>query len=89
PRIDGGEANAVDDEHPTELEDGYYIFDITQAETNGNYILICPASSTENIQVIGCPAAVWTCEAMRGTDSAATEAKQDTLTALFPEAQKG
>lgn len=59
-RIDGGDANAVDDEHPTELEDGYYAFDTTQAETNGNYLLICPVSSTENIQVIGCPAAVWT-----------------------------
>jgi hypothetical protein len=59
-RIDGGEANAVDDANPTELEDGYYVFDLTQAETNGNYILICPASSTENIQVIGCPMAQFT-----------------------------
>lgn len=59
-RIDGGAANAVDDTNPTELEDGYYVFDLTQAETNGDLIVICPASSTENIQVIGVPGAVWT-----------------------------
>lgn len=59
-RIDGGSANAVDDTNPTELEDGFYYFNLTQAETNGDYILICPASSTANIQVIGVPGAVWT-----------------------------
>ena len=59
-RIDGAAANAIDDTNPTELEDGYYIFDITQAETNGDYILIAPASSTGDVQVIGCPAAVFT-----------------------------
>ena len=59
-RIDGGAANAVDDTNPTELEDGYYIFDLSQAETNGDYILICPASTTADIQVIGCPMATWT-----------------------------
>ncbi len=59
-RIDGGGANAVDDTNPTELEGGYYVFDITAAETNGDYVLICPASSTSDIQVIGCPAAVFT-----------------------------
>jgi len=63
-RIDGGGANAVDDTNPTELEDGYYVFTITAAESNGNYILICPASSTGNIQVIGCPAAIWTDQAI-------------------------
>lgn len=62
-RIDGGAANAVDDTNPTELEDGYYVFDLSQAETNGDYILICPASSTANIQVIGVPGAVWTTSA--------------------------
>ena len=59
-RIDGGTANAVDDTNPSELEDGFYYFDITQAETNGDNIVICPASTTSNIQVIGCPMAVWT-----------------------------
>lgn len=59
-RIDGGAANAVDDTNPTELEDGYYYFNITQAESNGDSILISPQSSTADIQVIGCPAAVYT-----------------------------
>ncbi len=54
-RIDGSAADAVDDTNPTELEDGYYVFDITQAESNGNQILIAPASGTANIQVIGVP----------------------------------
>jgi copper chaperone CopZ len=58
-RIDGGGANAVDDTNPTELEDGFYAFDLTQAETNGDSIVICPASSTSDIQVVGCPAAVY------------------------------
>ena len=59
-RIDGAGANAVDDTNPTELEDGYYFFNITQAESNGDMILICPASSTENIMVIGVPGVVFT-----------------------------
>lgn len=77
-RIDGGAANAVDDTNPTELEDGYYIFDITSAEANGDNILLTPQSSTGNVQVIAVPGALWTRPAdfsdqpMRGTDSAAT-----------------
>lgn len=59
-RIDGGAANGVDDTNPTELEDGFYAFDLSQAETNGDYIVICPASSTGDIQVIGCPMAQYT-----------------------------
>lgn len=59
-RIDGAAANGVDDTNPTELEDGYYIFDVTQAETNGDYIVICPASATGNVTVIGVPGALWT-----------------------------
>jgi hypothetical protein len=59
-RIDGGAANAVDDTNPTELEDGYYVFDITAAEANGDNILLTPASSTANVQVIAVPGALWT-----------------------------
>lgn len=58
-RIDGVQ-NAVDDTNPTELEDGYYEFDLSQAETNGDLLTMCPASSTPDIQVIGVPGAVWT-----------------------------
>ena len=57
--IDGVQ-NAVDDTNPTELEDGYYVFDITDVESNGENILICPDNSTADIQCIGCPMALWT-----------------------------
>jgi len=73
-RIDGGAANAVDDTNPTELEDGYYIFDLTQAETNGDHIVICPESSTANVIVVGVPGAVYTT-----TDVSGVEAKIDTV----------
>ena len=59
-RIDGGTADAIDSTNPTELGDGYYVFDLTQAESDGNYILISPVSSTSNVQVLGCPAALYT-----------------------------
>jgi hypothetical protein len=59
-RIDGGAANAVDDVNPTELEDGYYVFDITAAEANGDLLSLHPVSATANVQVIGVPGAVWT-----------------------------
>ncbi|MGB2046119.1 MAG: hypothetical protein ACPHUD_10335 [Porticoccaceae bacterium] len=59
-RVDGGAANAVDDVTPTELEDGYYVFDITAAESNGDLLSLHPASSTANVQVIGVPGSVWT-----------------------------
>ena len=59
-RIDGGAANAVDDTNPTELEDGYYVFDITAAESNGDMLTICPQSSTANTKVMGCPPSLHT-----------------------------
>ena len=59
-RIDGAAANPIDDTNPTELEDGYYVFDITQAESNGDLLLIAPASSTGNIQVRGVPETIYT-----------------------------
>lgn len=59
-RLDGGAANAVDDTNPTELEDGYYVFDVTQAETNANLLHISPESSTANVEVIGVPGAIYT-----------------------------
>lgn len=59
-RIDGAAANAVDDVNPTELEDGYYIFDITAVESDGDLLLLAPASSTANVQVIAVPGVVYT-----------------------------
>lgn len=60
---DGGAGGGnITDTNPTELEDGYYVFDISQGESNADYLLILPESSTGNIQVIGVPGAVWTTE---------------------------
>jgi hypothetical protein len=72
-RIDGGAANAVDDTNPTELEDGFYVFDITQAESNGDMIVIAPASSTSDVQVIGVPGAVYTTPPSFNGDILATQ----------------
>lgn len=50
--LNGGARNALADTNPTELEDGYYLFDITAAESNGVTADFFPESSTNNIQVI-------------------------------------
>ncbi len=59
-RLDGGAANAVDDTNPSELEDGYYIFDITSAESNADLLSLHPASATADVIVIGVPGSTWT-----------------------------
>lgn len=58
--IDYGAATAITDTNPAEVEDGYYVFDLTQAETNGDHIAILPESGTANVVVIGAPATVQT-----------------------------
>ncbi len=50
-QIDDGAATALRDTNPTELGDGYYAFDTTQAETNGDLLFLIPVSATANIQV--------------------------------------
>lgn len=57
---DFGAASAVTDTNPTEIEDGVYAFDLTQAETNADTLLLLPESSTANIQVLGMPAVIFT-----------------------------
>lgn len=51
--LDGGTTVATNDVNPTELDatdaPGIYIFDMTQAETNANMIILAAASSTTNI----------------------------------------
>ena len=59
-RKDYGTAPAVGDTNPTEVEDGYYEFDLTQAETNADVLDLLPESSTSDIQVIGVPGRVFT-----------------------------
>ena len=53
--IDGGARAATDDTNPTELDatdaPGIYIFDMTQAETNGDLIILSATSSTSDIVI--------------------------------------
>ena len=49
---DNGAATALGDVNPTETEDGYYLFDLTQSETNAETLDFYPESSTPNVQVI-------------------------------------
>jgi len=50
--LDGGARVALADTNPTEMEDGYYLFDVTSGETNGTTADFFPESSTANVQVI-------------------------------------
>jgi len=52
---DGAALSALGDAAPVELEDGFYEFDLTQAETNAHDLLLSPESSTAEVQVIGVP----------------------------------
>jgi len=60
---DFGTSTATNDTNPTELEDGYYAFDATQAETDADSLVIYPVSSTSDIQVIGVPGQMFTVSA--------------------------
>lgn len=57
---DWAAAAATNDLNPTEVEDGYYVFDLTQAETNADVLDLYPESSTANIQVVGVPGTIFT-----------------------------
>lgn len=59
-RKDFGAATALGDVNPAEIEDGYYEFDLTQAEVNAKVLDNLPESSTANIQVIGVPGRIFT-----------------------------
>lgn len=58
--VDAAAVDALADAAPVELARGYYRFEITAAESNGDYILIEPYSSTGNVQCKGEPSATWT-----------------------------
>jgi hypothetical protein len=49
---DNGGRVALEDTNPVETEDGYYLFDLTQAETNANTLDFYPDSSSVNTVVI-------------------------------------
>lgn len=42
-------------QHPTETENGYYLFPLTQAETDADRLDIYPESTTDLVQVVGSP----------------------------------
>jgi hypothetical protein len=50
--LDGGARAALADTNPTEMEDGYYLFDVTAGETNGITADFFPDSATSGVQVI-------------------------------------
>jgi len=52
---DSGSRIDSTDVNPTETEDGYYEFTLSQGETNAHLLEIYPESSTANVQVIGVP----------------------------------
>jgi len=58
--LDYGAVTILTDTSATEMSSsnaaGYYLFDLTQAETNANTILFSAKSSTANIVVVGVPA---------------------------------
>jgi hypothetical protein len=55
---DDGTQSASNDVNPTEVEDGQYRFDLTQAESNGDKLTFYPESSTAGVQVIALPSMV-------------------------------
>jgi hypothetical protein len=59
-RKDYGSGAATNDVNPDEIEDGFYEFIATQAESNADVIDVLPQSSTANVQVIGVPARIFT-----------------------------
>lgn len=61
---DYGSVTVLGDTSATEMEatnaKGYYLFDITQTETNADILMVSAKSSTSNIVVIGAPAVIHT-----------------------------
>lgn len=55
---DDGSQDATNDVNPTEIEDGQYVFDLLQAETNGDKLTFYPQSSTAGVQVVALPSLV-------------------------------
>lgn len=68
---DYGAVTVLGDTSATEMDStnakGYYLFDLTQAETNADCLMFSAKSSTSNIVVIGAPAVVQTVPAAIGT----------------------
>jgi len=61
---DFGSATVLGDTSATEVDStnakGFYVFDLTQSETNADVLLVTAKSSTSNIVVLGAPATIFT-----------------------------
>lgn len=75
--LDGAAAAATDDVAPTELEDGFYGFDLTQAETNADELWLTPESSTTDIQVVAVPGVIYPEDNATATDLATVDTVVD------------
>lgn len=82
-RLDSGTATDTNDVNPTELEDGYYEFSVTQAETNANVIDVFPESSTAGTQVIGVPTRIFTSPSSLVANLGLALASRDNLESMF------
>lgn len=71
---DGAAASALADTNPVEIENGYYIFDLSQAETNGNMLTFIADSTTSSVQVVARPDVAFTILAKTTDVSAAVTA---------------
>jgi hypothetical protein len=54
-RKDWGALAPTNTTNPTEIEDGFYDFPLTQAESNGDWLDLFPESATTDVQVVGVP----------------------------------
>ena len=53
-----GTHSAITDTNPTEIASGFYRFDLSEAETNGDQLFIKAVSATAGVQVVVCPSSV-------------------------------
>lgn len=58
--LDNGTITGTNTANPTETQHGFYVFPLTQAETNANVIDPYPVSSTGGVRVISVPGTIYT-----------------------------
>src|SRR5690349_9414474 len=80
---DFGSVTQLTDTSATEMDStnakGYYLFDITQTETNADVILVSGKSTTANIAVIGAPATIFTLPPNFGATSIDSNGRVDVI----------
>lgn len=80
---DYGAVTVLGDTSATEMDatnaKGYYLFDLTQAETNADTLLFSAKSATANIIVVAAPATVFTTPANFGAQSIDSNGRVDVI----------